>query len=144
MAIVLFDPAWIITRLKTEVTELKRVAGSADLAQAADDLKQIPAAFVIAASEKAGSSTTGTLVVSQYNTVRFTVAIAAQNLRDTRGEQAQTVILPLRQAIMTALHGWQPDAEFDPIEFSGGNLIGLNNQVLWWQDSFTTAHLIRS
>lgn len=144
MATALFNPQWIITRLQTEVTALKRVAGSAEFAAASDDLKQTPAAFVIPASEKAAPSSTGTMVVSQYNTVRFSVAIAVQNLRDPRGENAGVDLLALRNSIMTALHGWQPDADFDPIEFSGGNLAGLNNQVLWWQDSFATAHLIRS
>ncbi len=144
MAIALFNPQWIITRLQTEVTALKRVAGSAEFAAASDDLKQTPAAFVIPASEKTESSGTGTLVVSQHNTVRFSVAIAVQNLRDARGENAGVDLLALRNSIVTALHGWQPHADFDPIEYSGGNLAGLNNQVLWWQDSFVTAHLIRS
>lgn len=144
MAIILFDPQWIITRLQTQVTALKRVAGSAEFAAASDDLKQTPSAFVIPASEKAAPSSTGTLVVSQYNTVRFSVAVAVQNLRDARGDKAQADLLALRVSILTALHGWQPHADFDPIEYSGGNLAGLNNQVLWWQDSFITAHLIRS
>lgn len=144
MAIVLFDPAWIITRLKTEVTALKRVAGSAGFADAVEDLKQTPAAFVIAGSERPTSSNTGTMMVSQNNTVRFSVAIAVQNLSDPRGDKAQAELRTIRMAIADALHGWQPDADFNPIEYGGGNLVGLNNQVLWWQDSFVTSHLIRS
>lgn len=144
MAIVIFDPAWIITRLQAEVTELRRVAGSAEFAAAAEDLKQTPTAFVIPASEKPAASGSGTLVVSQYNTVRFYVAVAVQNLRDSRGDKAQGDLIALRTAIMTALHGWQPDTSFDPIEYGGGNLVRFNNQVLWWQDNFFTAHLMRS
>lgn len=144
MAIVLFDPQWIITRLKSRVTSLKLVGGAADFASAAESLKQSPAAFVLPNSERATGSNMGTLVVSQLNTVRFALVIAVQNLRDSRGEKAQADLRTLRNSIMTALHGWQPDADFDPIEFGGGRLLQLNDQVLWWQDEFVTANTIRS
>lgn len=144
MPIVLFDPQWIIGRLKTEVTTLKRVSGAAGMAEAAEDLKQAPAAFVVPASERPAGNSTGTMVVSQNNVVRFGVVIAVQNLSDPRGEKAQANLVALRTAIMAALHGWQPNADFDPIEFGGGNISGLDNQVLWWQDTFVTSHLLRS
>lgn len=144
MAIVLFNPQWIIARLQSEVAALKRVAGSAEIAQAAEDLKQAPAAFVVPNSERPTGSNTGTMVTSQLNTVRFGVVIAVQNLRDPRGEKAQADLLTLRTTIMTALHGWQPHVDFDPIEFGGGNLLKLDNQVLWWQDNFVASHFIRS
>lgn len=144
MTIVLFDPQWIIDQLKTEVTTLKRVSGAAGMAEAVEDLKQTPAAFVVPASERPSGNNTGTMVVSQNNIVRFGVVIATQNLRDPRGEKAQADLVALRGAIMTALHGWQPNADFDPIEYGGGNLLKLDNQVLWWQDNFVTSHLLRS
>lgn len=123
---------------------MKLIGGAADFASATEGLKQTPAAFVLPSSERAASSSTGTLVVSQNNTVRFGVVVAVQNLRDPRGEKAQADLLALRHAIMTALHGWSPDDDFDPIEFGGGRLLQLNDQVLWWQDDFVTAHFIRS
>jgi hypothetical protein len=144
MSITLFDPSWIIAQLKISAPTLAHVAGAAGLAQAANALKQIPAAYVIPNSERSGGSRTGTMVVSQQNTVRFAVVMATKNLRDARGDQAQADLLSLREEIMTALHGWQPDAEFDPIEYGGGRLMQLTDQVLWWQDEFLTAHLIRS
>lgn len=144
MAIVLFDPAWIVARLKTEVTDLKLVGGAADLSAAADSALAKPAAFVLPNSERASSSTTGTMVVNQQNTVRFAVVIAVQNLRDKRGEKAQADLRSLRGDIMTALHGWQPDADFDPIEYGGGKLLQLSDQVLWWQDEFITGNHLRS
>lgn len=144
MTIVLFDPQWIIDQLKTEVTTLKRVSGAAGMAEAVEDLKQTPAAFVVPASERPSGNSTGTIVVSQNNIVRFGVVIATQNLRDPRGEKAQADLVALRTAIMTELHGWQPNADFDPIEYGGGNLLKLDNQVLWWQDNFVTSHLLRS
>lgn len=144
MAIILFNPQWVIERLQAEVSLLKNVAGAAELARAAEDLKQNPSAFVLPGAERATGSVTGTSVVSQQNTTRFGVVIAVQNLRDPRGDKAQEDLRTLRTAIMAALHGWQPDSDFDPIEFGGGRLLQLNDQVLWWQDDFLTTNLLRS
>ena len=144
MAITLFDPAWIITRLQSQVTSLKLVGGAADFASAVESLKQGPAAFVLPNAERASGSRTGTMVVSQENSVRFPVVTAVQNLRDARGERAQTDLRTLRTAILNALHGWQPDAEFNPIEYSGGRLLQLTDQVVWYQDEFVTTHELRS
>jgi len=144
MAIALFNPRWIVDRIKEQAPSLLRVGGSAGLAQAATDLKQIPAAYVIPSSERAGASRTGTTVVSQQNTVRFAVVVAVRNLRDARGEQAQTDLLAVREEIITALHGWQPNGDFDPLEYGGGRLLQLTDAVLWWQDEFLTSHLMRS
>lgn len=146
MAITLFDTQWIVERLKTEVPELLLVGGAADLSVAAESLRQTPAAFVLPSAERASGSSTGTMLVSQLNTVRFAVIVAVQNLRDARGEVAQTDLLQIRSSVMTALHGWQPDGlgDFEPVEFGGGRLLQLTDQVLWWQDEFLTANTIRS
>lgn len=144
MAIALFDPDWIVTRMKAEVSSLKLIGGAADFGAATEGVKQVPAAFVLPSSERAASSSTGTLVVSQNNIVRFGVVVAVQNLRDPRGEKAQADLRPIRTAILTALHGWQPDGDFDPIEFGGGRMLQLTDQVLWWQDEFVTSHFMRS
>ena len=142
--ITLFDCQWIISRLKTEVSGLKLVAGAADLASASADLKQTPSVFVIPVGDRASGNRTGTMIVSQNNVTRFAVILAVQNLRDPRGEKAQDVLLPIRTPVMEALHGWQPDAEFDPIEYAQGRLLRMTNQVLWWQDEYLTSNEIRS
>ncbi|MBL8500041.1 MAG: hypothetical protein JNL77_05545 [Nitrosomonas sp.] len=144
MAIVLFDPVWIIDRLKDQVTSLKLVGGAADLDAAAESLKQKPAAFVLPNAEHASVSKTGTMVVNQKNTVRFAIVLAVQNLRDARGENAQADLLSLRADIMTALLGREPDEDFMPIEYAGGRLLQLADRVLWWQDEFVTANHLRS
>lgn len=142
--ITLFDCEWIIARLKTEVPALKIVSGTADLAKAEADLKQTPSAFVVEMSDRASENKTGTMVVSQNNTARFAVITATKNLRDFRGQHAKTDLRTVRIDIITALHGWQPDADFDPIEKREGRLLKMTNAVLWWQDEFITSHLIRS
>ncbi len=140
----LFDCELVISRLKDEVSVLKIVSGAADLAKATADLKQTPSAFVIELSDRAGENRTGTMLISQNNTARFAVITATQNLRDSRGQHAKVDLRTIRIDIITALHGWQPDADFDPIEKREGRLMKMTNSVMWWQDEFITANLLRS
>ncbi len=144
MAITLLDHQLIIDRVEAEVSKLKSVAGTAGLAAAAESLKKAPAAFVLPVSDRASANSIGTMVTRQNNTTRFGVIVAVQNLRDPRGEKAQADLLVLRQEILTTLHGWQPAAEFGPIEYGGGRVLQLTDQVLWWQDEFLTSHQMRS
>jgi len=144
MPIALFDPEWIIARLQAQVPALKIVSGAADLAKSEADLKQTPSAYVFEISDSASENTTGTMVVSQNNVAKFAVVVAAQNLRDFRGQHARSDLRTIRASIVEALHGWQPDAEFDPIEKRTGRLMSMRKTVLWWQDEFVTSHLIRS
>lgn len=144
MAIVLFDPELIITRVAGQVTAFRTVQGSADFAAAADGLVTPPAAYVLPLADRVGRSSTGTLVVSQEDEIRFGIAIAVQNLRDPRGQKAATDLRTLRIAVMTALLGWQPAADYDPCESGGGRLLQLTDQVLWWQDEYVTRLLLRS
>jgi hypothetical protein len=140
----LFNHYLIVEHLSGSSRLLKTIAGAAAFAKAATDLKQVPAAYVLPVSERPGRSNTGTMSVTQQNTVQFAIVIAVQNLRDPRGESAQADLLPIRNEIMTALHGWQPDSDMDPVEFNGGRLLRITGQALWWQDEFTTRHFIRS
>lgn len=142
--IALFDCEWIIARLKAQVPALKIISGSADLAKAEADFKQAPSAFVIELSDRASENRTGTMSVSQNNTIKFAVITATKNLRDFRGQHAKTDLKSIRTGIIDALHGWQPDADFEPIEKRDGRLMKMTNAVLWWQDEFVTSHLIRS
>lgn len=144
MAIELLDYQLIIDYLDVQVSALKNVSGAAALAAASADLKQTPAAFVVPMSDRPTPNRTGTMAVQQNNTTRFAVILAVQNLRDARGQKAQDDLRTLRNNILTTLHGWQPADAFDPIEYGGGRMLQLTNQVLWWQDEFLTAHAMRS
>lgn len=144
MSIILFDAALVIARLTAQVSAFRKVAGAADYAAAAPELKQTPAAFVLSLADRAGRSSTGTMVVSQEMEARFGVIFAVQNLRDARGQQAGADLLALRIAVMTALLGWQPASDYDPCEYGAGRLLQLDDAVLWWQDDYVTRILNRS
>lgn len=144
MAIKLFDPQLIIARLQPPTTTLKIVTGAADFAAAAPEVKQTPCAFVLELANRASGNALATIAVSQENEISFGVVIAVQNLRDPRGEKAHTDMRSVRQSVMTALLGWQPDPDYDVLEYAGGRLLQLDNLVLWWQDDYLTRILERS
>jgi len=144
MAVELFDPQLVIARLADQVPALKKVAGAADFAAVVPDLKQTPAAYVIELTNRAEPNSLASMAVSQQNTVLFGVILAVQNLRDATGEKAGTDMGALRSAVMTALIGWEPDPDYDVLEYSGGRLLSLDNLVLWWQDDYFTRILERS
>lgn len=153
MAIVLdlsLDP--VIARIESQVSAFRKVGGAADLATAARELKQEPAAFVIPVAESARPNTAESLIVSQLVAQRFGVVIAVQNLADSAGKAAQTELGPLRLALFNALVGWVPplpvgmpaQAERELVTFGGGRLLRLEDRVLWWQDNFDTAYYLRT
>lgn len=134
------DP--IVARIKAQVAAFKKVGIAADLAAAARELKQEPAAFVIPVQDRAQRNALEN-GVSQRVLSRFGVVLAVSNLRDASGERAQTELAPIRDALLAALLGWPPDAERDPCEYGGGRLLRLSDRVLWWQDNFDTAFYLR-
>ena len=134
----------VITRLKSQVTAFKKVAGAAEYGAARKDLKPLPpTAFVIPLRDAAGRNELEN-AISQRVSAQFAIVFAVQNLRDPRGSQANEDLDPLRDAVMTALLGWQPDSSSDPCEYVGGQLLDLDGALVWWQDVFTTAFYVRS
>ncbi len=144
MAVELFDPQLVISRLRAEVSALKLVAGAVDFAAAAPELKLTPAAYVLELANRASANSLATIAVSQENEVRFGVVFGVQNLRDVRGEKAAIDLRALRTSVMTALLGWQPDPDYDVVQYASGRLLQLDNLVLWWQDEYLTRIIERS
>lgn len=137
------DVGAIVVRLKAQVATLRFVGGAADLPAATEELKQVPAAFVIPLTDAASRNGDGTGSVTQQVTVRFGVLIAAQNLRDARGEAALGTLAPLRTAVRDALVGWVPTGYEDPCEIVSGRMLSLTDRVLWWQDDFLSMFIYR-
>ncbi len=145
MAIILFDPQWVIARLGDQVMALEAVGGAADLAAAAQNgPRQLPAAFVMDLATAPAPNPDGTAGISQHTIFRFGIVLAVQNVRDSRGEAAQTDLRTMRIAVMEALHGWSPAQDFDPIELGPGRLLEFRDLTIWWQDDFVTRNLLRS
>lgn len=144
MAISLFDPQLVISRISSQVPALKSVAGAAQFAAAAIEARILPAAWVIEIANAGARNTLATVAVSQETTVRFGVVLAVQNLRDPRGEKAHADLRAIRESVMTALLGWQPAQDYDGVEYVSGQLLQLDDLVLWWQDVYRSGFTLRS
>ncbi|MCC6195715.1 MAG: hypothetical protein IT518_14725 [Burkholderiales bacterium] len=134
-----------VARLKTIAAFKQNVAGAAAYAQAiTGGFRVVPAAFVIPLAETTLANPFGNQVVQQQFTARLGVVIAVQNKRDPLGGQATADRDALREAVFAKLLGWPPAPGFGGFEWAGGALLDLTDQVLFWQDDFTSDGVRRS
>lgn len=131
-----------IARLTAEVPGLKLVAGASQFQAAAEAAPTAtPAAFVLLLGESPRANELANFVAQRVE-VQIGVVYALRNVADPKGAAAGTDLETLRAAGQTALLGWQPTAAHDPLERGPGALLAFKEQVMWWQDIYTTAFYI--
>jgi hypothetical protein len=135
----------VIDRLKTASGDVfKHIGGAAEFDRAIEALIAAPAAFVIeqanAVRDQRGSSTY--TATTQTVQVQIGVCIAVHLHQDVSGGADKTPLQEARDAVRLALLGWQPSIEHEPVVYVGGQLLEFMPGVMWWQDSYSTAHLI--
>lgn len=128
----------VITRIRDNVSALRTVGGSIEIATAREDLRTTPAAFVLAATEASEGNTLAAGGTSQRVTVTFSVVIAVSNYQDATGKAGHDALQTIRAALMTTLLGWTPSDAVVEVEHLQGNLQLYNDSTLWWQDTFKT------
>jgi hypothetical protein len=133
----------VADQIKASVTDFRLVAGAANFAAAKDDLKMPPAAYVIPLSDSAQPNLLQGYSVEQHVVERFGVILAVSNVRDVRGDAVNAPLEALRKATIGCLLGYQPAADYDPIEYGGGKLLMLDVSVMWWQLEFLTGYYER-
>jgi hypothetical protein len=135
----------IVARLAAKIppSGLLKVGGAADFQRALEGVTTIPAAFVIPLAESAAENDFEMSIVQQEVSALFGVMLAVRNISDATGSAVQDALNALRMRVRDALVNWQPDPEWDPCTFAGGQLIGMRDQVLYWQDDFQTGYQIR-
>jgi len=138
----------IVSRLKGSCPALKFVGGAADykvIDNQKPPLSKLPAAYVIPLAERADRNSYASGAVSQrvhsFVGVLLVVTGAAS---DPRGEGASFAIEAVRAQVRAALLGWTPDAtKYDPFTVTLGDIVDLDGQALWWQETFETAYTLR-
>ena len=132
-------------KLTTIIDEIKalcptfenRVAGAAEY----QDLRNVsnmmvPAAYVIPLDDNAQA-------VTIKNTYRqdliegFAVIVVVNNTADERGQAARNAVHDLKLELWKCLLGWDFDNDYEPIEYSGGQLIGMDRARLDFQFEFS-------
>jgi hypothetical protein len=129
----------IISRIDTQATQIRLVQGAAQLAALMTAPSKKPAAWVVPLGDSARANQFSTATIQEIS-VRFGVVICTREASDATGDAALDALEPLRQAVMDAIHGWQPTAEHKPIEYAAGRLLQMAGGLLWWQDEFLTAY----
>jgi hypothetical protein len=135
--------AEIASRLDSEVSALKQIGGAAEFeAASTSSPNAVPAAFVIPLGEDPQPSEGGNFILQP---VRVSVGVvwAVRNVADVKGAAAQGDLAPLRIAGGVALLGWSPTGA-EPLERGPGRLLGIKNNVLYWQDVYRTNIYLRS
>jgi hypothetical protein len=135
--------AALMTRIDAQIPALKQVTAAASVPLAIEALKTYPSACVVMPR---GNAKENTLVnaVSQRVVDSFAVILAVKNVKDMQGLAAMTDMDALRPLLNAALLGWSSDAEYDPIEYVGYQLVANQDGLLFWSDHFLTRHTVRA
>jgi len=130
-------------RIRDQVSGLREVAGAADLQSVLAGRITPPAAFVFRVQTRAGENS---IVngVDQRVTETYAVVIVTRNVRDPRGADSSDDNEALASSVSTALLGWQPASDADPLEYDGGRLLSLSDGFLFWQEAYRTARYRRA
>ncbi len=127
-----------INRLKTHCPSFcGRVEGAASLAAIRSSAVITPCAFVIPAAKNAEPNTKAG-IHSQKITEMFGIAIFVGNVADSTGEAAQVEQEPILDEIYEALAGWQPSYAENPVDYVTGRIVGFDDMVACWLDTFKT------
>lgn len=131
------------TQIKDHVTGMAFVGGAADLASIKREQMKFPSAFVVPLAERGGGNELATGGIEQSRDARIGVVYAVRNIKSNKGAEALSDIELLRVAVDDVLFGWSPTAAHDPMLFSAGKMLSMDNGVMFWQDEYTTSYLRR-
>lgn len=139
------DLSLIIAHLTAQLTGLRSISGSADMAAAMASVIAVPAAFVIPLADKV-DNTDMTGATDEQSIDAFGVVHVLSNVRDARGDAALDDLKTFRANLRNALVGWVPDASNgEPVHRTAGRLLSLDDKGrLWWIDEFQLTSYYRS
>ena len=134
----------VIARLDTLTSDgtLRMVGGALDIPSAEEEVKQIPAAFVVPGREN-GSGQRPVTSARQLVVESFNVVHVVSNRRGDKGVAARSELRTLRGHTRGLLVGWSPDSEeFDTFMWERGGLLSLSQLQLWWVDAYRTEYYV--
>jgi hypothetical protein len=113
-----------------------RVAGAAEFKRLPENSTlPVPAAFVIPLDDEPEINRSQTGYRQIIRDV-FAVVVVLSNVADERGQAAGTALHDIRAELFRALLGWNPEPEYDCIEYEGGQLLGMDRSRLFYQFEF--------
>ena len=98
-----------------------------------------PAAYVIPIRDVSGDNSRMTGVL-QRTEMDVGVVIIVDNVSDDLGAAARQDLEVLKDAVRTALIGWQPASAEDVITHVSGELTNAKGGTVWWEEQFAAAY----
>ena len=130
-------------RIQSEVPAFIEVAGAVDLDSIMQEDILTPGCYVYQEKSTASDNRMLNATVQQI-TLRIAVLTIVRNVFNSRGVGVADASSTLQNSILTALLGWQPDPDVDPIEYVDGELVSYKNGFFIWKDNYKAFQQIRS
>lgn len=94
---------------------------------------------------RSASPSSNEICLRQRVQSRYGIVLAAKNVRDHRGADAADEIEQLSVAVRSALLGYQPTSQHDPMTYVGGShSVFTNDGHLLWVEVYSTAEQWRA
>jgi hypothetical protein len=140
-------PLAVQARVKAEVPALHaRVELAGDLAAVFEKNvlpHQLPAGFVLWSGDRPRPNTGATWVNQEVNSIASLVLVG-RAAGELVGGKASADIGAIGDDAVKALVGWQPDGMDAPLEYAGGDLVGIRSGALFIQLKFATRWNLRA
>lgn len=99
-------------------------------------LLTVPAAAVMPGDDEAEPSSAQNVTVQAVRD-RFVVVLIVATADAKRGDETADVLHHLRAEVWRALLGWTPGCSYEPIEYEGGELIGMDRSLTYYGMTFS-------
>ena len=133
-------PGLVEIRLGAECANtIRQLGGAAGLDSAIKAIRTKPAVFIIPLADRPNAPPTAAQFSQLFETA-VGVVIAVSNKADPRGDASRESLVAVRRAVRAALLGWVPAGCLSGLAAGGGNLLRLDDGLLWWQDDYVTTY----
>ncbi|MDI1278070.1 hypothetical protein [Methylobacter sp.] len=131
-----------LSRIDTQLPELKQVTAAPTLELAIASLKTYPSACILMPRGKAGANTLVNAIDQPVDDL-FGVLLAVKNVKDMHGVAASADMDILRPKLIAALLNWSPATDYEAITYAGHQMLYCKDGILIWADHFVTRHRVR-
>lgn len=145
---VLDDLSPVLLRLQRRCSSFREVLFALDAPTATQDVKRLPALYLLQAEDRAGAQRTASGAHTQQVTTQFDVhlfmsAVGIGAPSSKQAKHAEDRLGVLKKEVVLALTGWTWLNTVSPIRYAAGKLMGLNSDVLVYRLKFETDAQLR-
>lgn len=131
--------ALVIDHLRETVESLRLVAGAAGFATSSEsNPAATPAAFVFLTGESGGEDTLDEPFIQRLEQT-LAVVLVVRHAGGPSGAGAAAEMALLGEAVRTALRGFSPTEDYEPLRFQSAALVTFRDRHEWWQQTWQTA-----